>query len=61
MMCYKDMTFCMDAEHCANKTNCYRYFSPEEEQKANAWMENPPVAFSNYADECPKYVPDYPL
>jgi hypothetical protein len=51
------MSFCKEADQCKNKDTCYRYFSPEEAQKAHAWMKNPPVSFSSFAEYCDKYEP----
>ena len=57
MFSYRDMSFCKEADQCKNKDTCYRYFSPEEAQKAHAWMNKPPVSFSSFAEYCDKYEP----
>ena len=58
MICYRDMTFCMDAPYCKNRDTCHKYFSPEEKKRAESWMKDPPVAFSNYADTCKSFEYD---
>lgn len=57
-MSYRDMTFCIDAPYCKNRYNCDRYFSETEQKKADLWMKDPIVAFSNFADSCAYYVYD---
>lgn len=57
MMCYRDMSFCSDADECANKVGCSRWFSPEQFDKAAKWWggEDAPVAFSSFKSTCNKW------
>ncbi len=36
-MSYKDKTFCSNADNCAKRKTCHRWFSPEEAEKALKW------------------------
>lgn len=57
MICYRDMTFCMDAEHCANKETCHRWFSDEHRERAVKWWggDDYPLAMSHFKDSCNKW------
>lgn len=57
MICYRDMSFCSDAEACANKEGCDRWFSHEHEEKAKKWWGNDdaPVAVQSFKDTCSSY------
>lgn len=57
MMCFRDMTFCHDAEECKNHKECPRWLSPELKMKAIKWWGGVdyPVAFSSFKSECPKF------
>lgn len=52
--CYRDMTFC--SAECSTY-DCHRQFTSEEQEKANEWMENPPIAFSDFSKNCDLYRP----
>lgn len=60
MIHYKDTTFCGDAFCCANRENCDRYLSPQDEQKAIKWWggDDFPVAFGFFADTCGEFDED---
>jgi len=54
MICYKDMTYCIDAVSCANK-DCHRILIDEDIQtakKLNLW-----IAQSSFMRSCPSYEP----
>lgn len=53
MICYRDMSFCTDAEHCPVAETCDRYLSPAHEARANSL--GLPVAFMTFKDRCPRY------
>ena len=53
MICFRDMTFC--ASDCVN-TACRRHFGEDEREAANKWMENPPLAWSDFSKGCDEYV-----
>ena len=59
MICFRDMTFC--ASDCTNE-GCRRHFGQRDEQEARRWWgpENgePPVAFSDFSDNCAEYAPE---
>jgi hypothetical protein len=63
MICFRDMTFCGHYEgkrneytsDCVN-TECRRFFSKEDSEAAERWMENAPVAFSDMSGRCEKYI-----
>ena len=57
MICYRDMTFCSDAEQCANREDCPRWFSPPEKAKADKWWgaQGAPVAFGSFKDNCNRW------
>lgn len=57
MLCFRDKTYCSDAERCANKDGCDRYFSQDENDAAIKWWgsEKYPVAFSSFAETCDKF------
>lgn len=57
MIHYKDQAFCADAEKCANKYDCRRWFSPAESIKANKWWgcDGAPVAFAPRKDRCDRW------
>lgn len=50
------MTFC--SSDCTNK-DCLRHFGPEDREAAEEWWGKPdaPVAFSDFSDTCPQYMP----
>lgn len=54
MICYRDMSFCSDAEKCNNHITCPRFFSPIEKRNANRWWgsEGAPVAFMPFKESC---------
>lgn len=56
MMCFRDMTFC--SSDCTNNA-CHRFFGPEHREEAEDWMENPPVAFSDFSSGCPDYIASF--
>ena len=54
MLSYKDMTYCIDADHCNNK-NCHRRLIEEdiqEAQKIGLW-----IAHSSFMLSCKVYEP----
>ena len=58
MICYKDMTFCSAAPMCKNREGCFRYLTPEDKERADAWagvLPVTPIAFADFSDTCPKY------
>jgi hypothetical protein len=56
MICYKDRTFCCDAE-CINQ-ECWRYFGHQQQKDAEEWWGGPeaPVAFADFSGECGKKI-----
>lgn len=54
MICFRDMSFCSSA--CTN-TECERHFGPEDLAAAKEWWgaDDVPVAFGNFAKDCPDY------
>ena len=59
MMSYKDMTFCTDAEYCANHNDCPRYLSPKDIEEGLKWWGDGdfPISYSSFKDTCKEYVP----
>ena len=59
MICYNDMTFCMNAEFCANKETCHRWFSHEHMERATKWWggDDYPLAMSPFKETCDKWEP----
>lgn len=61
MMCYRDISFCSDADVCQNKNQCDRWFSPAEEAKAVRWWgsDNVPVARMSFKQTCKLFKADF--
>lgn len=57
MIHYRDMTFCMDADKCANHESCRRWFSPHQSEMAKKWWgsDDYPVAFSPFKETCGEF------
>lgn len=57
MICFRDMTYCADAEQCKNKEGCFRWFSPKEQAAADKWWgkEGAPIALSEFKGRCAKW------
>lgn len=57
MMCFKDMTFCANSDECGN-TDCPRKFTDKDRQDAIAWWgsDEVPIAWSDFKDDCGKFV-----
>ena len=58
MICYRDTTFCSDAEQCANKETCSRWLNKEERAKAIKWWssEDVPVMFQSFKSTCDDFA-----
>lgn len=54
MICFRDMSFCADAEECANAQGCHRYFNAEQQSAAKRWWggDDAPVAFMSFKETC---------
>lgn len=57
MISYRGMTFCTDAEQCANRETCSRWFSPDEQEKARKWWkgDDAPVSEASFKETCDKW------
>ncbi len=60
MICYRDRTFCSDADICQNKDACGRWFSTVERANAVRWWrgEDVPVAFMSFKETCNYFKKD---
>lgn len=56
MMCYRDMSFCSDAEQCATEP-CGRRFTEVDRANAIKWWggDDFPVAYMAMKNNCKKY------
>ncbi len=57
-MCFRDMTFCSDAEQCSNSLGCHRHYDIHQETAAKAWAKGlpcVPVMFGSFKDTCLLY------
>ena len=54
MICYRDISFCAEGDDCPMRDGCPRYFSPEEQVKAEKWWDGAdyPVAFMPMEETC---------
>lgn len=60
MICFRDKSFC--GSDCIN-SDCTRYFSDADWEEAKKWWgadENIPIAFDDFAKDCPAYVAPKP-
>ena len=55
MMCFRDMTFCLS--DCVNE-KCPRHYGEDDKKAAEEWMENPPIAFTDFSENCDEYQPE---
>lgn len=60
MICFKDMTFCADADHCKNRDTCARNFDAKQKEESVKWWggADAPIAFSHFAEVCKSYEKD---
>jgi hypothetical protein len=58
MICFRDMSFCSDADRCKNREGCLFHFSDEQKRGARMWWgsDDAPVAFMSMANDCEMFL-----